>query len=113
MVAATQRTSKAQKQEPLSLFNARARYFMVRSKIQEYEQYMNVVRNYDHPGILDLATWYANLVCVSESLLPTYAKKNNKGINTKDLRALSNLELLTHNFQGTLYDCYNELTQIG
>ncbi|KXS55566.1 MAG: Uncharacterized protein AWU57_15 [Marinobacter sp. T13-3] len=112
MVAA-QQTTNAQRQEPLSLFNARARYFMIRSKLQEYEQYMNAVKQYDHPGVLDLATWYANLIVMSEALLPTFSKKNNKALNTKHLRGLSNLELLTHDFQKTLYDCYNDLTQVG
>lgn len=99
--------------EPLSLFNARARYFMIRSKLQDFSRYMDAIKQFDHPAILDLTAWYANLCVVNEAMLPIYSKKNNRSLGVKDLRSLSNLELLMLDFQGTLFDCYSELTQIS
>lgn len=100
-------------QQRVSLFNARERFFKVRSKLTELDRYMAEIKENEHPGVIDLATQFSILNTVSASAARQFESGNTRDINSKHLRMLSNLEGLVYEFQEVLLEAHEELTQIG
>lgn len=100
-------------QERITLFNARQRFFMVRSKLKELERFMDDIRDSRHPGVIDLATQFTILNSVSSAASRQFDNANARDLSSKDLRMLSNLEGLVYEFQAVLIEAHNELTHIS
>lgn len=100
-------------QDKVTLFNARQRFFMVRSKLKELEQYMDDIRDSRHPGVIDLATQFTILNTVSSAAARQFENASARDLGSKQLRMLSNLEGLVYEFQSVLKEAHNELTQIN
>lgn len=100
-------------QQGVTLFNARERFFMVRSKLKELDKYMDNIKKHRHPGIIDLATQFSILNTVSASAARQFESGSAKNLNSKHLRMLSNLEGLVYEFQEVLVEAHEELTQVG
>ncbi|WP_273206839.1 hypothetical protein [Marinobacter subterrani] len=97
---------------PISLFNARERYFQIRKKLRSYQSLMNDIKDNQHPGVLDLATHLANLNMVHAQSASIFESGDPNKITSKYLTMLKNFEMLVNEFEAVLLEAHAELTNV-
>lgn len=107
-----QQTQTAKKEASINLFNARERYFQIRSKLKTYAALMDDIKDHRHPGVLDLATHLANLNMVHAQSASIFDSGDPKKITNKHLTMLNNFEMLVQEFEAVLREAHEELTKV-
>ena len=98
--------------EAINLFNTRERFFMLKAKLHELQNYMDDIKNNKHPGVMDLATQHSILLSVCASSSRQFSTITPKEVTTKQIRMLTNLESLVNEFEVVLIEAHAELTKV-
>lgn len=96
-------------QGPITLYNAPPRFKVVREIMEICGEVLDGLRPCGHPGIFDLNLQYAMLVTATNGAENTFTQNNVGKLKPKDLRMLSNLEQLVHEFHRNVKEAKAEL----
>lgn len=102
----------AQKQQahgPVTLIDAEERFHVIERKIREMEPFLNDISDNEHPGVMDLMLQYSMLRTSVSSIGERLGSNALSKITIRDLKMLSQLEILVYEFEGTLSDAHAEL----
>jgi hypothetical protein len=96
--------------QPVTLIDAEERFYVIQSKIREMESQLLDIKDNSHPGVMDLMLQYSMLRTSTSRIGERIVGGGLEKISIRDLKMISQLEILVFEFEATLSDAHAELT---
>jgi len=106
-------SEQATEQREVTLFDAKARFYACRVKLDDLEAKVEALAGKQHPGVRDLVAQFAMLRSLSMKAAQTIEKEDPKNdarpLKRKALTMITNFEILIYDFEEILSEAYEEL----